>query len=234
MLIRRLARPLLSALFVSGGLDAVRDPAGKAKVAEPVVDWINGVLRPGAQTVADHVGPSVDQATEKTLEAAPGSVGETGAARSAAEHVHDTVHDLADTGRPFPLDVETYVKLNGAAMLGAGALLAIGRLPRLSSTVLAATLVPTTFAGHRFWENEDPDQRAAQQVQFLKNVSLLGGLLLAAVDTEGAPGLAWRARRAKSDATRAARTARREAKLLARAASAQAHRRAAELPGPVH
>ena len=46
---------------------------------------------------------------------------------------------------------------------------------------------------------------------------MLGGLLLAAVDTEGKPGLAWRARRAAADVRREARQvakdARREAKL---------------------
>jgi hypothetical protein len=59
-------------------------------------------------------------------------------------------------------------------------------------------------------------------VHFLKNVSLLGGTLLAVVDTGGKPGLPWRARRAAKDAARAAHTAKREAKLNAKAAKAQA------------
>jgi hypothetical protein len=46
---------------------------------------------------------------------------------------------------------------------------------------------------------------------------MMGGLMLAAVDTEGKPGVAWRARRAAADVRREARglarTARREAKL---------------------
>ena len=63
-------------------------------------------------------------------------------------------------------------------------LLAFGRVPRLSSAVLAASLVPTTFAGHRFWEAEGAE-RERQKIQFAKNVSLVGGLILAAVDTEG-------------------------------------------------
>jgi putative oxidoreductase len=61
--------------------------------------------------------------------------------------------------------------------------------------VLAAGLVPTTLAGHPFW-GVPKEQRAAHRTQFLKNVSLLGGLLLAAVDTEGKPSLGWRGRRA--------------------------------------
>ena len=111
------------------------------------------------------------------------------------------------------------VRINGAAQVGAGLLLATGRAPRLSSTVLAATLVPTTAAGHRFWEESDPAVRANQKIHFFKNVSMLGGLLIAAVDTEGQPGVAWRARRAAKDARREAghlaTTARREARLAA-------------------
>ena len=234
MLIRRVARPLLSSMFIAGGIDALRDPVATAKAAQPVVDQINALLRPGAQTAASTIAPAVDQATDKAMDLAPDTVSDSDQAASVADSVTDTVHQAAQTGEPFPLDAETYVKVNGMAMLGAGALLAFGRLPRLSSAVLAATLVPTTIAGHRFWEIDDPGERAAQQIHFMKNVSLLGGLILAAVDTQGAPGLAWRARRASKDAARAARTARREARLVAKAATAEAHRRAADLPGPVH
>ena len=58
---------------------------------------------------------------------------------------------------------------------------------------IAATLVPTTVAGHPFWKEEDPAKRKMQRIQFLKNVAMMGGVLLAAVDTAGKPGLAWRA-----------------------------------------
>ena len=48
---------------------------------------------------------------------------------------------------------------------------------------------------------------------------MLGGLLLAAVDTEGKPGVAWRARRAAKDVRREATATwpapRREARLAA-------------------
>jgi uncharacterized membrane protein YphA (DoxX/SURF4 family) len=51
-------------------------------------------------------------------------------------------------------------------------------MPRVAALVLAGSLVPTTLAGHRFWEEDDPKTRAAQQLQFLKNTSMLGGLLM--------------------------------------------------------
>jgi uncharacterized membrane protein YphA (DoxX/SURF4 family) len=125
----------------------------------------------------------------------------------------------------LPTDTEQLVRINGAAQVAAGLLLATGRFPRLSATVLAGSLVPTTLAGHRFWEEEDEAQRKQQRMHFFKNLSMLGGLLLAAVDTEGRPGLAWRAQHAahhvSTGTKRAARTTRRESRLAARAARAK-------------
>lgn len=114
-------------------------------------------------------------------------------------------------------DPTTLVRINAAAQIVAAGALATGRAPRLSAAVLAASLVPTTAAGHRFWEIDDTQTRTQQQVHFFKNVSIVGGLLLAAGDTDGKPGMAWRARRAAKDARREtkhlAASARREAKL---------------------
>lgn len=72
---------------------------------------------------------------------------------------------------------ELMVRLNGGAMVVGGAALALGIKPRLAALGLAATLIPTTYAGHQFWNQDDPNQRRNQQVHFNKNVSLIGGLL---------------------------------------------------------
>jgi hypothetical protein len=81
--------------------------------------------------------------------------------------------------------------------------------------------VPTTLAGHRFWEVQDKQERAQQRIHFLKNVAILGGLLITAADTAGRPSLAWRgrnaARAARHDVSLAARTARVSGKAGARA-----------------
>ncbi|RIQ23752.1 DoxX family protein [Jiangella rhizosphaerae] len=122
----------------------------------------------------------------------------------------------------LPTDPKTLVRINAGVQIGAGLALATGRMPRLASLALLGSLLPTTWAGHPFWTIEDPEKRNAQRVQAMKNVGLAGGLMLAAVDTEGKPGLSWRARRAAKDAKRATRTAKREAKLAARATAGQA------------
>jgi putative oxidoreductase len=166
--VRRLARPLLASIFISGGLDAVRNPKSKVPAAE-------------------------------------------GVALSIAEHL------------PYlPEDPEQLVRINGAAQVGAGVLLSLGRFPRLSSTVLAASIIPTTLAAHRFWEVDDPAARAQQRIHFFKNLGLLGGLMLAAVDTEGRPGLAWRAQHAGHHVADSSRHARKVARLEARLASRSA------------
>ena len=165
--VRRIARPLLAATFVSGGVDAYRHPAPRAKAAAPLID-----------KYAQQVG--------------------------------------------LPNDPELLVRANGAAMAAAGTLLALGRFPRLSATVLALSIVPTTLTGHRFWEVKDPEQRKQQLLHFLKNAGLLGGVLLAAVDTAGKPGLGWRAKRAAKDTKRTAVLARKEARNAARSAKRDA------------
>ncbi len=96
----------------------------------------------------------------------------------------------------LPTDVATLVRINGGIQLGAGALLALNRLPRLAATALALSLVPTTLAGHRFWEETDKQPRAQQQIHFLKNLAMLGGLLLAATDSGGGLSPRWWAHRA--------------------------------------
>jgi putative oxidoreductase len=141
MLTRRIARPLLAGIFISGGIDVLRNPGPRVQRAEPVTTKLAATL-------------------------------------------------------PLPDDTETLVKANAAAQIIAGTGLALGKLPRLSAAVLAASLVPTTAAGHRFWEEESPQSKAMQRTHFLKNLAILGGLIIAATDTEGAPSLGWRARRA--------------------------------------
>ena len=143
----------------------------------------------------------------------------------------DTAKKVTDTLAPIlrlPEDTELLVRANGVVMVGAGTMLALGRFPRVSAVLLAATLVPTTVAAHRYWEEQDEDARAMQKVHFFKNLGLLGGVLLAAVDTDGKPGLAYRAHLASESVHRAARTTRREARHAARTATTEARLKAAQ------
>jgi putative oxidoreductase len=146
MLVRRVARPLLGAIFVWGGINALRTLDYHAQVAKPVVDKA-----------------------------------------------------------PVDMEPNAAVRADALVKIGAGVALGAGVLPRLAALLLAGDLVPTTLAGHRFWESDSPQERTQQQIHFMKNVGLIGGLLLASADTGGKPSVGWRARRAADRAGKRAK-----------------------------
>ena len=119
----------------------------------------------------------------------------------AAEPLVDRVVPLVKEYAPeqvagyVPENTVTLVRINGIAQLVGGAALATGKGRRLGALLLAGSLIPSTIAKHPFWTVQDPEERAQDRTHFLKNVSLLGGVLLASQDTEGKPSLAWRAQR---------------------------------------
>jgi uncharacterized membrane protein YphA (DoxX/SURF4 family) len=76
----------------------------------------------------------------------------------------------------LPEDV-VLVRANAATQVVAGAALALGIKPRLAAMVLIGSLIPTTAGGHRFWEFEAGAERNTQRNHFLKNISIVGGLL---------------------------------------------------------
>ena len=119
----------------------------------------------------------------------------------AAEPLVDRVVPLVKEYAPeqvagyVPENTVTLVRINGIAQVVGGAALATGKGRRLGALLLAGSLVPSTIAKHPFWTVQDPEERAQDRTHFLKNVSLLGGVLLASADTEGKPSLAWRAQK---------------------------------------
>jgi uncharacterized membrane protein YphA (DoxX/SURF4 family) len=82
---------------------------------------------------------------------------------------------VAAAGIPQP---ERAVVLNAAVMIVAGLLLGMGITPRLAAALLLGSMIPTTLVGHPFWKEEPGLQRQNQETQFLKNLSMIGGLLM--------------------------------------------------------
>lgn len=146
MLIRRIARPMLSAAFIARGVEALRSPKPAADAARPTLE--------GLSKLPDPVGTNV------------------------------------------PDNPETVARATAAVQIGGGLLLATGKLPRLASAALALSVVPGSLGGHTFWNETDPQRKADERRAFITDVSLIGGLIIAAVDTEGKPSLGWRGRRA--------------------------------------
>ena len=110
---------------------------------------------------------------------------------------------IADRVPQLPNDPESLVKLDGAIKVVGGLGLVFGPFARPAALLLAGSLVPTTLAAHRFWETTDPDQKVSDRVEFYKNVSLVGGLLVTALDTGGRPSIPWVANTAAHTAAEA-------------------------------
>jgi putative oxidoreductase len=70
------------------------------------------------------------------------------------------------------------VELNGVVMVVGGSMLALGIAPKLAAGLLVGSLVPTTIVGHAFWKEENAASHEMPFIQFLKNLGLIGGLLL--------------------------------------------------------
>jgi uncharacterized membrane protein YphA (DoxX/SURF4 family) len=98
---------------------------------------------------------------------------------------------IADRVPQLPNDPESLVKLDGAIKVVGGLGMIFGPFARPAALLLAGSLIPTTLAGHRFWETTDPEQKVSDRVEFFKNVSLVGGLLVTALDTGGRPSIPW-------------------------------------------
>ncbi|MDT5326840.1 MAG: hypothetical protein QOF25_3992, partial [Mycobacterium sp.] len=86
-------------------------------------------------------------------------------------------------------------------------LLATGKLPRFASAALALSVVPGSLGGNTFWAETDPARKADRRRAFVADISLIGGLIIASVDTEGKPSLGWRGRRAARKVSEAVATA---------------------------
>jgi uncharacterized membrane protein YphA (DoxX/SURF4 family) len=157
MLLRRIARPLLSAAFIGQGIEGLLSPKPAADAARPTLETL--------QKLPEPVGPKV------------------------------------------PSNAETFARINSAVQIGGGVLLATGKVPRLASAALAATVIPANLGAHMFWSEVDPERKAQKRRDFLTDVSLIGGLIIASADTGGKPSLGWRGRRAARHLTDAVSSA---------------------------
>jgi uncharacterized membrane protein YphA (DoxX/SURF4 family) len=154
---RRLARTMLAGVFVSAGVNALRQPGPRAELVK-----------------------------------------------------QSGLPDKLPSQVPEPLRTpENIVRLNAAADLLGGLALLRSKTPRLASFGLMASLVPMTAVGHPFWTEKDKQARAQQQLHFMKNLGILGGLLLSATDTGGRESLPHAVGRLSRTAKR---TAKRQAK----------------------
>ena len=66
----------------------------------------------------------------------------------------------------------------GIFLLLGGASLLINRFAILGMILLVLFLVPTTIMMHKFWKEADPQTKMTERISFMKNVALIGALLM--------------------------------------------------------
>lgn len=85
-----------------------------------------------------------------------------------------TVGYIASKGLPMP---QVVAVLTIVLELGGGILLAVGYKARWAALALAAFTLLAAFIFHNFWAVEAA-QKMAQQINFLKNLAIAGGMLM--------------------------------------------------------
>ena len=145
---------------------------------------------------------------------------------AAAEPVAEKLLPLAKSTLPsqaavyLPDNTVSLVRVTGIAQILGGLSLATGIGRRLGAGALTLTMVPHVLASNPM--QALGQEREERYGKLSKNVALLGGVALAAMDTEGRPNLAWRARAQKEifakESSRAKRAAERQARELGKAA----------------
>ncbi|MFT4109735.1 DoxX family membrane protein [Propionicimonas sp.] len=148
----------------------------------------------------------------------------------SAQPVADTVLPLVSYAVPeaargyLPEDTAGFVRWTGVLQVAGGLGLATGLGRRLGAGVLALTMVPHVLASNPL--RAKGAERTVAQARLTKNVALLGGVLLAAQDTEGRPNLAWKVRAQKQLVAKEAAKRKAELQRDAQASAVDAGRRA--------
>jgi putative oxidoreductase len=75
------------------------------------------------------------------------------------------------------------VTASGAMLAFGGLSILTGRKPRQGLAAIVGFLIPVSLQMHRFWEEQDPQRRMAEMIDFTKNMALVGAaLMLTAID----------------------------------------------------
>jgi len=96
--------------------------------------------------------------------------------------VAGTAGYFAKLGFPMP-EVMVWVAI--VVEIGGAILLIAGWKVRWAAWLLAIFTLVATFAAHRFWEFSDAAQYAAQMNNFLKNLAIIGGMVIIAATGPG-------------------------------------------------
>lgn len=114
--------------------------------------------------------------------------------------------------KPVTSNAPMVAMVVSGTQIGAASLLAIGKLSRFAAALLVGTSVLNTIVEYRSAAGSTKEEKAQRRNQLLKNVSLVGAVMIASVDTNGRPGLAWRAEHFAQDTRKNAKSLSKEAR----------------------
>lgn len=103
--------------------------------------------------------------------------------------VDGAIDKVGEAVPALPTNRRTLVRLHASVALGAGLMFALGKAPRTSATVLAATAAPAAILANPLRTKE---QRAQNLPTLLSKAAAIAGLTFAITDRRGAPSLGWR------------------------------------------
>ena len=86
-----------------------------------------------------------------------------------------TISYAASMGVPF---ASVLVPISGAMAMVGGLSVLLGFHARMGALVLLLFMIPITFAMHAFWTFDDVTMAQNQMAHFMKNIAMMGGLLL--------------------------------------------------------
>lgn len=93
---------------------------------------------------------------------------------------------MAAKGLPLS---EVLLVLTIAIELGGGLMLLLGWHARAAAVALFLFMIPVTLVFHGFWNIADAQAQGMQQIMFMKNIAIMGGLAFIAAFGSGAFGL---------------------------------------------
>jgi uncharacterized membrane protein YphA (DoxX/SURF4 family) len=82
---------------------------------------------------------------------------------------------------------EVAVPATGLLLIAGGLSLLTGYKPKLGAALITTFLTGVSPSMHAFWSEQDPEKRQTEMINFMKNVALIGGAMLAAAEPEPWP-----------------------------------------------
>lgn len=151
-----------------------------------------------------------------------------------AEHLTSTIAPLvqrvvpADLASYVPEKPETWVRIGGVTQIVGGTMFATGIGRRLGAFALS-TIAGLNLLMALPGKGAPPAVKQAARPEVLRHGALLGAALLASLDTQGKPGIAWRAEQAAKTTSKKASTIGDDLSSTAKRAAAKADRKTRKL-----